>query len=465
MILLPFNAKSLLLPLYLSLCLLVWMQLPAQNQPVYQTAVVKGKMMDLNSPQFQMVDLTETGAFRRAVMNHQTGPDSSFRLQINLNGATYIRIGANELYVNPGDSINGLFYAQGAGRKSRFSGRGSAACEYLKTNPSLTSGSYLIQIPQDELMTYREDPKQLEARVLTLADARRKMLNETPDLDESFRSFENARIDADIINSLLAYPDFYVSRPSVQGSKAEKLLLYDQLFGQMLPLILPRIESINQGQFLNLENCREVLYKLNEKQDKTQKFQYPWQGYVRSWYLTRLILQSIGSASISQISSEVERLKGLNALAPNHVVILDAALEPFKNLLPGAPAMDFKVEDTHGKVYSLSAFKGQVIVIDFWATWCGPCRMEAPHFERIKEQFPDMKFLSISTDRDKDKWLNFVNQKPSQEGHFHVVGNDYGTYQVTSIPRFMVINKDFTLADSYAQRPSGNLAAYLKGLQ
>lgn len=76
----------------------------------------------------------------------------------------------------------------------------------------------------------------------------------------------------------------------------------------------------------------------------------------------------------------------------------------------GQQAPDFTLPDTDGKSFSLSSLRGKYVLIDFWASWCGPCRQENPNVVAAYHQFKDKNFtiLGVSLDQDKDSWLKAI---------------------------------------------------------
>ena len=77
------------------------------------------------------------------------------------------------------------------------------------------------------------------------------------------------------------------------------------------------------------------------------------------------------------------------------------------------PAPDFTLKDINGKDVKLSDFKGKVVVVDFWATWCAPCRMELPHLIELQKKFEKQgfTFIGISVDEEGVKVVKPFSEK------------------------------------------------------
>lgn len=196
-------------------------------------------------------------------------------------------------------------------------------------------------------------------------------------------------ISKDLHQSLMkASDDFYATRASgdtIATAKAEKLL--NELGEQYRALQTKWMEEHPQAYYTFLQ---------------------------KSMMVSSMNLESVDSL----LSAFPEKFKGTDAY--NSV---ETELNNLKKAAPGAPATDFADTDINGKPFKLSDLKGNYIILDFWASWCVPCRASMPHVKALYEKYKDkgLKVVCVSDDdSNEDKWKEAV-KKDGTEEFYHVL--------------------------------------------
>ncbi len=117
----------------------------------------------------------------------------------------------------------------------------------------------------------------------------------------------------------------------------------------------------------------------------------------------------------------------------------------FNKLKQPFAATEFALKDIDGKLHRLSDYKGKVIVLNFWATWCPPCREEMPSMERARKKLlnDDVVILAVNVGEDEDTIFNFTGDYPVE---FPLLMDTKGevikSYPVMALPTTYIISPD-----------------------
>lgn len=248
------------------------------------------------------------------------------------------------------------------------------------------------------------------------------------------------------------FPDYYRSMDIADITSSGKILEYP--FG------------------MNIISTYHVLLTTIKEDSFTEEQKNEFRSYISM--LTHILPQTgddmVKGEIVLMQSQYLKSYEGFLDYEKNYgkYLITDGQKERFKSLLSqmevngqGQPATDFKFPDTTGKEVALSGFRGKVVYIDAWATWCGPCIKEIPALKKLEEEYTgkDVVFLSVSTDevKDRQKWLDFVRDRELKGVQLFAgekVKDIMGPYNITGIPRFILVNKDGKIVSANAPRPS-----------
>ncbi|SHJ91651.1 Peroxiredoxin [Malonomonas rubra DSM 5091] len=145
--------------------------------------------------------------------------------------------------------------------------------------------------------------------------------------------------------------------------------------------------------------------------------------------------------------------------------------------MPPAPAVagdiapDFTLEDTEGNKVTLSSLRGKVVMVNFWATWCPPCKEEMPSMERLNKMMAGEDFVMLAINADdngRDVVPDFLKKNPHD---FTVLYDDQGaakqSYGVYKMPESFIINKGGKIVEKVVGAidwASPKTVAYIKNL-
>jgi peroxiredoxin len=378
------------------------------------------------------------------------------------------------MYLFPDDSLHLTVDAKKFEESIQYTGRGSEINNYLawkdKNTPMKSSRAMFM-------MTEKEFTTQLDSeRVKSLAALDKWFSGKTNDAPvANFKMYEKAQIDYSWADWRLSYPIGFKYFNQLKYAPALSENYYDFLKSTQIKDEMA-LNSPNYLRFISNYADHEIgkLKALDSTSDvnvlKQKYIDEHFTGVIKEHLYNEWIYRTLTSNNDAILGKRL--LESYKTFSKDlyWLNMLEQKILKAETLAPGKPAPEFTFHDTKGENVSLKDFRGKVVYLDIWATWCGPCLMEIPAALKLHEEMKgkDIVFLSVSVDNDEKAWKKMVKSKKLPGVQLISTGGFQSEiaklYNVKGIPSYFIIGKDGLIVDNDAERPSGNVKQDLEKL-
>ncbi|WP_316789362.1 TlpA disulfide reductase family protein [Pedobacter frigoris] len=455
----------------INLLMLFLLALPGMAQ---QKTKISGKLLNCKDRQLELTP--STGNFKDSIMINADGSfsyetdkiKSPFRA--NLTNRKQIQI---QLFLAPGYDLQitaDVSDYETARSSIKYAGKGGANNHYWEKRPIDT----LKRVPKDTVNWMKKDEDTYIAYLKRTKSTSHIDQVFGPDNTDPYRDYFKRSLQLDQkFGDLISIMDYYTYQHKYTPEQTDRMI--NRLGLGNMNDVLNRKENLASSNF-----CYVINYI------------YPYHAKARDQVTDEKANPAIPNYSLFKIAqlykgavydfvfedklnrnldfiykvTELEKYKPYILKVQNTEVrkkllaTYDKKLKSSSFLRIGGPAPYFNLPDTSGVLHSLAGLKGKVVYIDLWASWCGPCREENPHMQKLYENYqhnPKLAIISIAVNdlkTRKNRYAILKENKPlwlQLEDQNDVVLKDY---TANSIPRFILINKEGKIVDADAPRPS-----------
>lgn len=440
------NTKSLLLLTFFS-CLIFSC---SPKKEVKNSVVIRGELINFGNAQ-KTLTADNTLASLDGSQNIELSLDANnqFATSFSLKKEGYYHIGRNKLYLSPGDSLKVSIDYMDPG-KATFEGIGAEVNRYLMDVPFPKGGSYLSGGREVKSPDIQEIIKLAE----TENAARLAKLENLKNASAQFKEFEKLRLDLDYINTLESFPVYASFKDYFEFSTEN----WAKALSPVKEVLNEKSANLDQNKYMDHPNYRDMLGVFTNENYRSNGFftDFTATPEMIEFQKTEDFLYTLKNAGLVDSILVQSKTVMADLKNPDYKNAIEYILSSYNSLDPGHAAYDFVMNTEHGEKHPLSQYKGKVIYVDFWATWCGPCIAEEPAYEKLKEDYKgkDIEFLSVSIDTNVKAWENYIQKKGWTEKTYLISQAELADYKINGIPRYLLIDENFNIVTAFAPRPS-----------
>ncbi|MEL6630880.1 MAG: TlpA disulfide reductase family protein [Bacteroidota bacterium] len=460
-------------------------------QPDPQFVILEGELPDLKNEKLVFATMSDffPGLGSTAPLAEtRTDSNGYFYFKVPLDAAQYVQVTQSDygrlkydLLLEPGDSI----YVKQSSWKDepdlRFSGRGAAKLSHLEADYQL--------FPKDKPFYDKLKSKDFPtaADFLRFMDSLKILRLEALAANDTLSPDQRAHFEEDIH---FEHADFLLAHLERRNYYMERKFEYyypDSIYLSFLNEIDFESSSYESslakkfaGSYLTYKARLAFQEEPSDdwwKKHLFWKFDYvyglpanPWKDQLA---LSTVTAYSEGLLLDSFFQEFTYFQEAMTFSEPASQGLFDSLSQDYQQLAPGMMAPDFTLPNAAGELVSLSDFKGKVVYLDFWGTWCYPCIQEIPNTLKLKDKFKDenVVFLYVALEYNEKNianWKQFIQGKDENFGEFldhkpfpgvHLVAEKQfrneaiQPYKINFAPTFVLIDQEGRIQKARADRP------------
>lgn len=354
------------------------------------------------------------------------------------------------VYIEPGKSFDLALKIDGRQVIPSFTGEGAKKNEYLNGK---------------SLKSFYPDFKADENDFIASLEEQEKVLNAGLDsmgFDSQFNQLEKKRIHYMLYAYLPMYSSYHPYyaqdkeyKPSEHYYDVLKAAIVEEeaLMGMSeYKDALSGLISINASKdMVSYDPLVSVKNQLDYIQNNIKS------PVVAEHFVDEYVTAYVGRSGVDHLS-EIAPVYHAKVTSADKKAKLQELCDKWAKIAKGQPSPEFKYQDINGKEVSLADLAGKYVYIDVWATWCGPCRGELPHLQKLEHQFKNnnISFVSLSCDQDKAAWEKVVKEEKLGGIQLHSGGDGafMDAYMIRGIPRFILLDREGKILAADMTRPS-----------